>query len=129
MLVADASVLAPAIADTGPDGTRFRQRLRGETLAAPDLARIEVLSVLRRQVLNGSLSPPQAENAVANLSDLPITVYPTQALLGRCWQLGDNVTPYDATYVALAEALACPLLTADTRLARAPGPTCPIEIA
>ncbi len=128
MLVADASVLAPAIADAGHDGKRYRRRLRGETLVAPDLAKVEVLSVLRRQVLNGSLAQSHGENAVANLLALPITPYPSQAFLQRCWELRSNVTPYDASYVALAEILGCRLLTADVRLANAPGPTCPIEI-
>jgi predicted nucleic acid-binding protein len=128
VLVADASILAPAIADAGPDGQRYRRRLRGEALAAPDLAKVEVLSVLRRQVLNGSLAQSHAKNAVANLLALPITAYPAQAFLKRCWELRSNVTPYDASYVALAETLGCQLLTADVRLANAPGPTCPIEI-
>lgn len=97
-------------------------------MAAPDLAKVEVLSVLRRLVLNGSLGRSHAEDAVANLLALPITAFPAQAFLKRCWELRDNVTSYDASYVALAETLGCPLLTADARLAKAPGPTCPIEI-
>jgi predicted nucleic acid-binding protein len=48
--------------------------------------------------------------------------------LPRIWQLRDNLTAYDATYVALAEALSCELVTADARLARAPGPACPITV-
>ena len=128
MLVADASVLAPAIADGGPDGSRYRQRLRGETLAGPELARVEVLSVLRRQLNHATLTTQQADAAVADLVALPISVYPTVGLITRCWELRDNVTPYDAIYVALAESLGCTLLTADRRLASAPGPTCTIEV-
>ncbi len=127
MLVADASVLAPAIADAGTDGQRFRRRLRGERLAAPDLAKLEVLSVLRRQALNGTLTRSQADTAANNLTAFPISVYPIQAFLHRCWELRDNLTPYDASYIALAESLGCPLLTADIRLANAPGPRCTIE--
>lgn len=127
MLVADASVLAPAIADGGADGVRYRQRLRGETLAAPELARVEVLSVLRRQLLHGSLTQLQADAAIADLVALPIAVYPMAGLIVRCWELRANVTAYDACYVALAESLGCILLTADARLANAPGPTCTIE--
>ena len=128
MLVVDASILAPAIADAGQDGKRYRRRLRGEALAAPDLAKVEVLSVLRRQVLNGSLTQSHAGNAMTNLLALQITAYPAQAFLNRCWELRANVTPHDASYIALAEALGCRFLTADVRLASAPGPTCPIEI-
>lgn len=116
------------IADAGEDGKRYRRRLRGEALAAPDLAKVEVLAVLRRQVLNGSLTGSHADNAMANLLALPVTVYPAQAFLKRCWELRANVTPYDAGYIALAETLGCRFLTADVRLANAPGSTCPIEI-
>ncbi len=127
MLIADASVLAPAIADGGSDGVRYRQRLRGEALAAPELARVEVVSVLRRQLLHGSLTQLQADAAVADLVALPIATYPMAGLIVRCWELRGNVTAYDACYVALAESLGCALLTADARLANAPGPTCTIE--
>lgn len=128
MLVVDASVVAPAVADGGDDGRRYRQRLRGEQLAAPDLLRIEVLSVLRRQHRLGGLDAGQVEAAVDDLLDLELEVYPTGRLLRRAWDLHDNVTAYDACYVALAEALGCPVLTADTRLSRATGPTCNIEL-
>ena len=128
MLVADASVVAPVVADEGPDGVRFRQGLHGEQVAAPDLLRIEVLAVIRRQLHGGTIDVTQAERAVVDLLDLPITVYPSAPLLLRCWRLRDNLTAYNACYVALAEALGCSLLTADTRLSRAPGTRCPIEM-
>lgn len=128
MLVVDASVVAPVVADGGPDGVRFRERLRGEQLAAPDLLRVEVLSVIRRQLHVATIDATQAEHAVTDLLDLPVTVYPTAPLLRRCWQLRDNLTAYDACYIALAETLGCSLLTADTRLSRAAGTRCPIEV-
>ena len=127
MLVVDASVVAPAVADGGDDGRRYRRRLRGEQLAAPDLLRVEVLSVLRRQHRLGGLDAGQVTAAVDDLLDLELDVYPAGPLLRRAWDLRDNVTAYDACYVALAEALDCPLLTADARLSRADGPTCDIE--
>ncbi len=128
VLVADASVLAPVVSDGGVDGKRFRHRLRGEQLACPDLAHAEVLSVLRRLVLNETLSLDRANAAVRALNALPVVVYPVKPLLNRCWQLRDDVTAYDACYVALAEALGCVLVTADVRLANAPGPACAIEV-
>jgi len=82
------------------------------------------MSVFRRQRANGSLTPKQADNALQDLLDLPLTVYPTAPLLRRGWDLRDNVTAYDSCYVALAEALDCPLATADQRLANAPGTRC-----
>lgn len=128
MLVVDASVIAPVVADGGPDGARYRRRVGGEALVAPDLLRVEVLSVLRRHLASGALTPQQADNAVDDLLRLPVTLYPSAVTLRRTWALRDNVTAYDGCYVALAEELGCPLLTADGRLARAPGPTCTFEV-
>ncbi len=124
MLVVDASVVAPLIADGGPDGDLFRAAARGQTLVAPDLLRIEVLSVVRRHLASGALNAEQANNAVDDLLALPITLYPTTPLLRRCWELRSNITAYDACYVALAETLHIALLTADTKLANAPGTRC-----
>lgn len=127
VLVVDASVLAVALADDGRDGDAARARLRGETLAAPELVDLEVLSVLRRQNRAGLLADRRAALALADLRQLPIQRAPHGALLARCWELRDNPTVYDAAYVALAEALEATLLTGDRRLARAVGPTCTIE--
>ncbi|WP_419920058.1 type II toxin-antitoxin system VapC family toxin [Candidatus Poriferisocius sp.] len=126
--VVDASVLLPVVADGTGAGRRARQRIRGERLDAPDLIRVECLSAIRRQLHHGRLEPHQAELAVGNLLALPIITYPTKSLLSRAWELRDNVTPYDACYVALAEGLGCLLITGDARLAEAPGITCHIEL-
>ncbi|MEO7197608.1 MAG: type II toxin-antitoxin system VapC family toxin [Solirubrobacterales bacterium] len=128
VLVVDASVMAPAVADGGEDGQALRVRLTGEALAAPDLLCIEVMSVLRRQARTGTLTAAEATTAINDLLSLPVSVFPTGPLLRRMWALRDNLTAYDATYIALAEALACPLLTADPRLANAPSTRCPIEL-
>jgi predicted nucleic acid-binding protein len=128
VLVVDASVVAPAVADGGPDGEACRSQIKGEPLAAPDLLRVEAVSVIRRQLANGALTPAQATNAIEDLLNLPITVYPTAPLLRRAWELRDNVTAYDACYVALAEALDCSLATADQRLANAPGARCQFDL-
>ena len=127
-IVIDASVMAPAVADGGSDGDACRAALRGHQLVAPDLLRVEVLSALRRHVAGGSLTRRQAEHAVDDLLALPITVYPTGPLLRRCWALRSNITTYDACYVALAEALGAPLLTADRRLATSAGSQCTVEV-
>ncbi len=128
MLVVDASVLAPVVADEGDDGQRFRKRLRGEAVIGPDLLRLEVVSVLRRHAASGSLTADQANNAVDDLLAFPITVFPTAPLLDRVWHLRHNISAYDGCYVALAEAVDHPLLTADRRLANAPGVRCAIEV-
>jgi predicted nucleic acid-binding protein len=128
VIVADASVLVVALADDGPDGDQARARLHGELLAMPELADLEVASVLRRQMKAGLLDARRARLAVGDLAALPARRAPHRPLLPRCWELHDNLTIYDAAYVALAEAMSTTLLTGDQRLARAPGPQCPIEI-
>lgn len=128
MLVVDASVLAPALADDGADGATARGRLRGERLAAPELVDLEVTSVLRGHVFAGSLSLGRAAAAVQDLVDLPLRRVPHRHLVQRCWELRSNLSTYDASYVALAEAIGAVLVTADARLSRAPGLRCPIEL-
>jgi predicted nucleic acid-binding protein len=128
VLVVDASVLVVALADDASDGDRARARLSGEDLIAPDLAELEVLSVLRRVVASGAMTNRRACLAVDDLASLPMVRSAHQPLLRRCWELRDNFTSYDAAYVALAEALECTLLTADHRLLAAPGSTCHIEL-
>jgi predicted nucleic acid-binding protein len=128
VLVVDASVLAVALADDGPDGDAARTRLRNETLAAPELVDLEVTSVLRRQNRAGLLDARRAQLAMGDLAALPMRRAPHVPLLARCWELRDNLTVYDAAYVALAEALDATLITGDRRLARSAGPTCNIEV-
>jgi predicted nucleic acid-binding protein len=128
VIVVDASVLATSLGDDGPDGDRARGRLRGERLAAPELVDLEVASVWRRQVRAGAMDDRRAVLALADLGTLPLRRTPHRPLLARCWELRDNLTIYDAAYIAVAEAWGVLLLTADARLAKAPGPTCTIEL-
>jgi predicted nucleic acid-binding protein len=128
VLVVDASVLAVALADDAVDGDRARARLRGQRLAAPELVDLEVTSVLRGRLAGGHLDQRRAALALADLSDLPLERAPHLPLLSRCWELRANLTVYDAAYVALAEALGAELLTADARLAGAPGLRCGVEV-
>lgn len=129
MIVVDASVLADALADYGPDGHAARAAIRGAgDLAAPDLVDVETVSVLRKLWLAGDLTDTHFSAAVDDLADVPIVRYPTLPLVRRAYDLRDNVSPYDASYVALAEALACPLVTADARLTKAPGLMCEIDV-
>jgi predicted nucleic acid-binding protein len=128
VIVVDASVLATALGDDGPDGDRARARLRGERLSAPELVDLEVASVLRRQVQGGAVDIRRAALALADLAAMPLRRAPHRPLLARCWELRDNLTVYDASYVALAEALDVTLLAGDGRLARAPGPRCRVEM-
>ena len=90
-----------------------------ERAAAPDLLNAEVLHALRKLEARHELTGERAADAVHDLSILPIVRYPTIPLVTRVWQLRKNFTPYDAIYVALAEALGTSLVTADQHLAKA----------
>ena len=127
MLVVDASVLVVALADDGPDGDHARARLQGERLAAPEIVDLEVASVLRG-LMRGEKDARRAQLALTDLAELPLVRATHQPLLARCWELRDNLTIYDAAYVALAEALQATLITGDRRLTRASGPRCHIEL-
>jgi len=127
-IVVDASIVATALVDDDTDGAGVRRRLRGSALLAPELLDVEVLSVIRRLLTAGRVTPARADQAVVDLADLPIERASHRPLLSRIWELRGNLTSYDAAYVALAEVLGLTLLTGDTRLARAPGPTCAVEV-
>jgi predicted nucleic acid-binding protein len=128
VIVVDASVIVAGLADDGTDGDRARDRLRGENLVAPHLIDLEVLSAWRRVASKGGLDDRRYELAVHDLLDMPMRRIPHWPMLARCWQLRENLSTYDAVYVALAETLGLTLVTADARLARAPGTTCEVEV-
>ena len=127
MIVVDASVLVTALADDGDEGRAVRNRLIDEDLAAPELIDLEVTSVLRRFTASGQLTAERAQQALTDLRDLRIELVSHRPLLARCWSLRNNLTVYDAAYVALAEMLDVPLLTSDMRMATASGITCEVE--
>lgn len=89
---------------------------------------LEVASILRRHNRLGLVDDRRARLALVDLAALPLQRAPHLPLLSRCWELRENVTSYDAAYVALAEVLGSVLLTADRRLAGAPGLRCEIEL-
>jgi predicted nucleic acid-binding protein len=128
VIVVDASVLAPALADDGPDGDLARTHLAGESLAAPELIDLETTSIIRRRLQSGLIDARRARLALSDLVALPVRRTAHRPLVARCWDLRDNLSVYDASYVALAELLQAPLVTADARLARAPGLRCPVEL-
>ena len=129
MIVVDASVLANAIADDQADGNAARDAIRQHSrVSAPDLVDVETVAVLRKRWLAGTLPGRRFASSVRDLEELAIERYPTRLLMWRAHELRENVTAYDAAYVALAEALDCPLVTADARLARAPGIRCDVEL-
>ena len=127
MIVVDASVVAPVLADDDADGDRARERLQGERLVAPELLDLEVVAVIWRALFAGVLDERRAAIALADLADLDLERVSHRPLLVRIWELHRNITPYDAAYVALAETIEATLVTADRRLAQAPGLRCQIE--
>ena len=94
----------------------------------PDVADVETAAVLRKRWIARSLTDERFATALATLAELPFRRYPASAMLQRAYELRAAVTVYDAVYVALAESLDCALLTADTRLARAAGPRCEVQV-
>lgn len=128
MIVVDASVLAAALADDDRAGRRARDRLVGEHLSAPELIDLEVASVFRKLCAANKLDTARADQALTDLDALRLDRVPHRPLLRRCWELRHNVTVYDAAYIALAEILNATLVTADRRLANAPGTTCVFEL-
>lgn len=128
MIVVDASIVVTALADDGPDGDRVRGRLRGERLLAPHLIDVEVVSAWRRLAAAGDLDERRVGLAMDDLDSLRLDRVPHRPLMVRCWELRQNLTVYDATYVALAEAMQVPLLTADAKLAAAPGLRCTVDL-
>jgi predicted nucleic acid-binding protein len=128
VIVVDASVLVLALIDEGGPGALARERLLDSDIAVPELADVEVLSVVRRQVLAGRLTAERGAGALQDYADLAVERFSHQPLMARAWALRHSLTAHDAQYVALAELLDAALLTADGRLARAPGPRCPVDL-
>ena len=130
MIVLDASAAIELLLNTAA-GTRVRMRIQrpSMTLHAPHLIDLEVAQVLRRCVRTGDLEENRAKQVLADLVALDLTRYPHDLFLSRIWQLKDNLTAYDAAYVALAEILDAPLLTLDERLSRSSGHRARIDLA
>lgn len=128
MIVVDASVVTAVVAQDDERGRDLRDRLAGERLFAPELVDVEVMSAIRRAHRTGRLGADRAVRALAELALLPIARVSHTMLLNRIWNLRDNLTAYDAAYVALAQVLDAPLLTGDAPLARAPGLACEVML-
>jgi predicted nucleic acid-binding protein len=111
-------------------GARVETRLFGEEdeLHAPHLLDVEIAQGLRRLVRTGEVSSGRAEEAIADLTDLDLHRHAHLDLLDRAWKLRDNISAYDAIYVALAEAIEAPIITCDSPLAKAPGHRARIEV-
>jgi predicted nucleic acid-binding protein len=129
LIVLDASAAMEWLLQT-PHGLRVGRRMfaAGESLYAPHLLDAEVTQALRRYVAVHGLSVSRAEEALQDLMDLRVHRYPHTPFLRRIWELRNNLTSYDALYVALAEALGAMLITCDAKLAAAPGHRARVEV-
>lgn len=125
-VVIDASALVATLVDSGSEGEWAEQAIAGGLLLAPELILVETANTLRRLESSGDISRLEANSAFRDLMRLEIELVPFAPFAHRTWELRDNLTSYDAWYVAVAEAFECPLATLDRKLSRAPGPTCRI---
>jgi predicted nucleic acid-binding protein len=122
MIVVDASAALSALMNAGA----ARDAIAAEDLHAPHLIDVEIANALRRQLASGALGVPQARRTIQVWKAIGVSRYTSVGMLDRIWALRENLSAYDASYIALAEALGCELLTADGRLSRAPGVRCPV---
>ena len=127
MIVVDASVVADALVVDGEAGAAAARALAADDAwVAPAHLRIEVLSVVHKHYLRERLSATRADQVLGALAAMEFDPVDFSMLADRIWELKDNLSVYDAAYVAAAELLGVPLLTGDIRLTTAPGPRCEI---
>jgi predicted nucleic acid-binding protein len=130
LIVLDASAVVAVLVGPGRGAEHIRERIEApeESLHVPHVMDLEVLHALRRHILLDILSLERSSEALEDLKNIAFIRYPHTPLAQRIWDLRDNLTAYDAAYVALAEALDAPLVTMDARLARAPGTYVEVEV-
>jgi predicted nucleic acid-binding protein len=128
MLVVDASCLFEVLTGSEYGAAVSRELERDPDHAAPHVVDVEVLGIVRSRLRRGALDPTRGALAISHLRDWAGERFSHRPLLDRAWQLRDDVRGWDAMYVALAEALDAPLVTADRRLAQASGPRCAFTV-
>ena len=124
MIVADASVVVDSLLDAGP----ARSLLVTEQVQVPSVIDAEVANTLRTHVRLRRLSGTEGWRLLNIYRWMAVTRHDIFSMFDRIWELRDNLTAYDAAYVSLAEAIDCPLVTADARLSRAPGLRCAVTV-
>jgi len=127
VIVVDASVLVAAsvLADDAADWAR--QVIVVDDLAAPHLAPVEAQQAIRRLLQRDAIGVRIANQARLDVLAVNLDLHPFAPFADRVWSLRENLTAYDAWYVAVAEALDCPLATLARRLADAPGLSCDVR--
>lgn len=127
-VVLDASAVVALCASSSSAADAIARRIAAAVWHAPAVLPVEVDSALRGMVLGKRLTQAQGDAARRVVHDLPIELWPWRALTERAWELRENLSTYDAGYVALAERLDAVLITGDARLANASGPRCTVEL-
>jgi predicted nucleic acid-binding protein len=129
VIVVDASILVSALITDTDEGEFTRLRLSAEdAICAPEIIDLEVANAWRRDLRTGRLNGDRAQRGLADLATMRLVRMPHRPLMPRIWELRHNLSPYDAAYVALAEALDATLLTVDGRSTRAPALRCKVEL-
>ena len=128
MIVLDASAAIELVVVGRPAPALLDRVEQSRSLHSPHFVDVEFLHVLRRLVHRGLVGPDRAMEARFDFDRLGIVRYPIVGLSDRIWALRDSLTAYDASYVALAEMLGCPLLTTDARIAKASGHRADVEV-
>lgn len=126
MIVFDASALMTSVS-SAESGRPARLAMLEETVAAPHLIDLEFMAACRNAYRRSELSEELTLEVLRRGRMVPIERFSHEPLLSRVWELRDNLTSYDASYVALAEVLDCPLYTSDGGIARAPGVNCEVR--
>jgi predicted nucleic acid-binding protein len=129
VIVVDASALLELLLQT-PLGVRVEARLfsGADEFHSPHLVDVEITQGLRRLVRTGEVSADRAAEALSDLAAFDLHRHPHLDFVARAWKLRENITAYDAMYVALAEALDAPVVTCDEPLSKAPGHRARIEL-
>lgn len=128
MLVVDTSAVLEVLAARAPVAGLVERLASDGDLHGPHLLDTEILHALRRMTMTGAISEDRAADARGDFAELAVVRYPHEPLSDRVWALRHNLTAYDATFIALAEALDGPLVTCDARLAGAPGHGAVVEV-
>jgi predicted nucleic acid-binding protein len=107
----------------------LRRRLAElSTAHVPDLFDSEVLNVVRHRHLAGRFDQQAVTEIIWHLRVGQFSRHPVRAMLDDMWTLHDNLTMYDAAYVALAARLGLPLVTVDQKLALTPNLPCKVDV-
>lgn len=127
MIVLDTSALVEFLVGTDSAAELVRAEAANTSLAEPHAVDLECASALRGLVQGGKLPADEAQRALGLLASMSVRRFDHVALLPRIWELRHNMWPYDAAYVALAEALNVDLVTLDRKMTGVPTARCTVR--